>query len=544
MAHGALSRRVEGIGEGSVVGTLSKLLQLSCEAVLVFDGSGRILLANEEAAELFCAPGGLVGGDVRLLFPSAEGDEPLGPFSAERLPFPVDGTSARAVCLAASGRPVTVRVRCDTVRAPGETYLLLALPLEADEVADRETERMLEDLRRANHRLSGTLNIVLDTIDADDLQALFGRVLEEITDTMEADGTLVYLSESDGFRLRGVSSSLLDDRPARFMPFGRSIERVAVRDGRTVRLRLSAPSNEALRRGRLAVREVVSEETHEVLKVKSALLPPFASFMAVPVWFGGHVISIIEVGWRRLHPLPKDDAKLLDSVAHYLSVQLASAFTALRSQRADHLASVSTELREELLDSATEGAGEGFVHRLSEVLRSVADELEAAAVPVREGATRGLVSAVLPLNGPRELPVDLDAVTGPHRREEVAVVPIPPESELSALLRDLGEPCVGALVDMGEIAGGRYGALLHRPDGAEPLDDLETEFLFDLAADVRDIARGEEAREQDKRIAQALQMGMRNELQEVEGVTAEAVYSSATAAVSAISASVREAFRK
>ena len=532
MAQRGLSRRVEGIGEGSVVGTLSKLLQLTCEVVLVFDGSGRVLLANEEASELFGAPAGLVGTDVRLLFPSAETDDSLGPFSPEALPFPVDGTATRAICASATGRPVTMRVRCDSVRAPGETYLLLALPLDATELADRETERMLEDLRRANHRLSGTLNIVLDTIDADDLQALFGRVLEEITETMEADGTLVYLSESDGFRLRGVSSSVLDDRPARFMPFGRSIERVAVRDGRTVRLRVVAPDAGALRQGRLTTRDVVNEETHEMLRVRSSMLPPFTSFMVVPVWFGGHVIAIIEVGWRRLHPLPKEDARLLDSVAHYLSVQLASAFTALRSQRADQLASFETELREDLLDAATAGAEEGTLEHLDDVLREVADELDAALVRVGEGGDGGLIVADLPLNGPRELPVRLGALTGPHQIDGVAVVPIPPESELSVMLRELGEPCVGALLDLGEPVGARRFAMLLRPDGAEPLDELESEFLADLAVDVRDIVRGEEAREQDKRIAQALQTGMRNELQDVDGITAEAVYSSATATAS------------
>ena len=78
MAQRGLSRRVEGIGEGSVVGTLSKLLQLSCEAVLVFDGGGRVLLANEEASRLFSVPDSLVGTDVRLLFP-AGGDGGLGP---------------------------------------------------------------------------------------------------------------------------------------------------------------------------------------------------------------------------------------------------------------------------------------------------------------------------------------------------------------------------------------------------------------------------------------------------------------------------------
>ena len=41
---------------------------------------------------------------------------------------------------------------------------------------------------------------------------------------------------------------------------------------------------------------------------------------------------------------------------------------------------------------------------------------------------------------------------------------------------------------------------------------------------------GDEARNQDKRIAQALQTGMRNELQNVEGISTQGIYSSATAA--------------
>ena len=66
MAKAGLSiRRVEGIGEGSLVGTLSRLLQLTCEAVLIFDGAGRVLLANDEASELLGISEGLVGADVR-----------------------------------------------------------------------------------------------------------------------------------------------------------------------------------------------------------------------------------------------------------------------------------------------------------------------------------------------------------------------------------------------------------------------------------------------------------------------------------------------
>ena len=40
-------RHVEGIGEGSLSGTLARLLQLTGDAVVAFDGAGRVLLAND-----------------------------------------------------------------------------------------------------------------------------------------------------------------------------------------------------------------------------------------------------------------------------------------------------------------------------------------------------------------------------------------------------------------------------------------------------------------------------------------------------------------
>ena len=128
---------------------------------------------------------------------------------------------------------------------------------------------------------------------------------------------------------------------------------------------------------------MLNEETGEVVRMRVDTVPPFTSFIVVPVWFGGRVISIIEVGWRRLHPLLKDDARLLDSVARYLSIQLAGAFATLRARRADRLASLATELREELLTSASEGSGEGALGRIRDVFVEAGDELDAAVVTVR-----------------------------------------------------------------------------------------------------------------------------------------------------------------
>lgn len=536
MSGGALStRRVEGVGEGSLPGTLARLLQLTCEAVVVFDGAGRVLLVNDEAQELLGGEGELVGSDVRLLFPDPDVDAvaPLGPFSVGQLPFPVDGSAARVVGRRGAEEPL--RVRCEAVQAPGETYLVVALPLDERGRSERDEERELRELARANHRLSGTLDIVLETLDIDDLGALFRRLLERITQMMEADGTVVYLAEADGFHLRGLSSSLLEERVPRFMPFGRSVERLAVREGSAVRLRVRAPGVDDLRQGRLATRDVVNEDTREILRMRSDMLPPFTSFVAVPVWFGGRIFSIIEVGWLRVHPLAADDARLLDSLARYLSVQFAGAFTELRSQRASRLVALGSKLREELLadDSAKKDAdaAEGTPpDRVESVFRTAADELDCVLARVSVNVSQRLCVAELPAGGVRELPVDVDALSSAYERDGVAVVPLTDESPLSVALHELGEPCVGVLVDLGTVGGERRRYLLLRPADAEPLDELALEFVQTLAEDVRSVVRGEEAREQDKRIAQALQTGMRNELQDVPGITAEAVYSSATRA--------------
>ena len=77
MALGNELTRVSGIGERSLGGTLSALLAVTSDAVVCFDGTGTILLANEEAllllvpAELAVSPTGLVGTDVRALFAPA-----------------------------------------------------------------------------------------------------------------------------------------------------------------------------------------------------------------------------------------------------------------------------------------------------------------------------------------------------------------------------------------------------------------------------------------------------------------------------------------
>lgn len=515
--------RLARIGERSVSGAFASLLALTGDAVLAFDGSGTILLANDEASAFFSMPrDGFVGTDVRLLFPPAVGVAPDEPFSLSSLPFATDGSARRLSCLGSDGMLVDVVVRCDRVRAPGETYLLVARADLREEAASRDHERLVEELSRANKRLSGTLRIVLGTLGAPDVSTLFSQVLNEITETMEATGTIVYLAESDGFHLRGVSDGLDTHAPARFVAYGRGIDNVIKRGGKALRFRVLPPSRESLRKGRVRTRDVVDEETHEVRSFSASALPPFASFVAVPVWFGGHVIAIIEVGWREVHPTRREDAQLLDAVGEYLSVQLMGAFATLRAQHAERLDNLASELREHLVSAA-----ETTPELVDTVLRSAGDELQASFVRLDVTTSTDGMVAELPVQGTCELPVTLDEAMGGHDGKAVSV--LAGDSKLSRWLRSRGEPCIGALVDLGEVGGTRLAYLVLRSAGSEPLSSLELDFLDRFVQDVREAAEGSEARTQDKRISQALQSGMRNELQKVDGISAQGLYSSATA---------------
>ncbi len=526
MANASLGfRRVDGLGERSVSGTLAGLLQLTSDAVLAFDGMGRILLANEAAEHLFRSQE-LVGTDVRALFPPAVGVTPEAAFDTRALPFSTDGNTTSLTCAGAHGEPVGIAVRCQRVSAPGETYLLVAYEDDSEQAEARERDRLVRELQRANHRLSGTLSIVLETLDSKDVQTLFERVLEELTDTMDATGTVFYVAESDGYHLRGTSSSLDESRVPRFMPAGRNIERMVMQVGHSMRLRVLAPQGAELRRGRLVRRNVVNEETREVYHVASTMLPPFVSFIAVPVWFGRHLIALIEVGWDQMHPTRREDAELLDAVAQYLSVQLAGAFSAMRVQREQDLREASSGIREDMMSL---GAVDEQTVRAA--LQSAGGVLDATCYMLHEDPKApGKIGAEVPGGTGELLDVDLGTVEADQAGQEVVVVPVAPDSDLAAALAKVGLPTVGALVDTGMVGEKRSFCLELRDVGAEPLDDLELAFLERVATDANGLAHGDEARRQDKRISQALQTGMKNELQRVPGISADGIYSSATQA--------------
>ena len=559
MADNKLSvRRVEGVVDGTVAATLSQLLRLTSDAVIVFNMEGTVLLANEEAESLFAKEDGTIAGlDVRFLFTPANQENLQKPFSVELLPFAIDGSTSMVAAPAHDGTSQVLSVRADYVGAPTQAIVLTASKLRDMASPMHDDERMVLDLRRANRRLSGALQIVLDTLDSEDMGQLIERVLEELSETVEADGALIYLAEQDGYHLHGATESLRSaslDRIPRYFAFNSSLERLTFYSEHALRLHTMPLNSSALKQGRVKKRNLVNEETREVITVDASHLPPFTSFLVVPVWFGGHIVALIEVGWERKRALLVEDARLLDSIANYLSVQLVGALSAMRTQRRDTLREALARVRQGLLHSAAEGekiSGE----RLQQVMRSVGTDLNAQVFSVDccevtgnitlhalgaeqafgdvQDAAQDGAQAAAEAGGVQDggnqiaLPSTVEGLkTG---EGEASVKEVELESELSRALAAQGLPCKGAVLFLGKFAGEQHTWLFLREENAEPLSDIELDFLDRVMLLVHSLAVGAEESQQNKHISQALQSGMKNDLQKVEGISAEGIYSSATA---------------
>ena len=559
MADNKLSvRRVEGVVDGTVAATLSQLLRLTSDAVIVFNMEGMVLLANEEAESLFAKVDGTIAGlDVRFLFTPAIQENLQKPFSVESLPFAIDGSTSMVAAPTQDGTSQVLSVRADYVGAPTQAIVLTASKLRDLANPMHDDERMVLDLRRANKRLSGALQIVLDTLDSEDMGQLIERVLEELSETVEADGALIYLAEQDGYHLHGATKSLRSaslDRIPRYFAFNSSLERLTFYSEHALRLHTMPLNSSTLKQGRVKKRNLVNEETREVITVDVSHLPPFTSFLVVPVWFGGHIVALIEVGWERKRALLVEDARLLDSIANYLSVQLVGALSAMRTQRRDTLREALARVRQGLLHSAAEGekiSGE----RLQQVMRSVGTNLYAQVFSVdccevtgnitlhalgaeqafgdAQDAAQDAAQGAAELGGAQDggnqiaLPSTVEGLkTG---EGEASVKEVELESELSRALAAQGLPCKGAVLFLGKFAGEQHTWLFLREENAEPLSDIELDFLDRVMLLVHSLAVGAEESQQNKHISQALQSGMKNELQQVKGISAEGIYSSATA---------------
>ena len=424
-------------------------------------------------------------------------------------------------------------------------------------------------------------------VGSEDLSALLDTVLNKLADTLNADGTTIYFSESGGFKLRGASKSLAGEYLPDFIPYGAGIGTYVTREAHACRFSI-APATEP--RGPFsAVFYDIDARVSTPIRVQDT--PPFKTVIAAPVFYGTQVLGIIELGWKR-HTTPRvSEVRVLEVICDYLSIELVGLVGSMRSQRAAELTRSLNQMRDAMFsleDQPRESRGQ-IVSELKRMLSCricpvVFDATLKSYVIDFEGGSRvalpcsvddAFFSSKVPasrLSAPADVLSPGAGATQPDLKN-ARLVRVDRTTKMGDWLYAHGLPSQGVFIDMGrgvvldamspehDIADGEDSAqtggattgdpssaassstslasveqpdasvrmfLLLRDGTQEPIDDMEYDYLLRLVHDLELIEAGVRNKKEEQRIAQTLQGGMRSQLGRVPGITSDSLYSSAT----------------
>lgn len=353
---------------------LPKLAELTSDAIIACSADGTIVQVN---ARLLALTGedraALIHTDVKdLLFSSS-----FERASNHRLPFPLDGSDCSLMLKLSDGSFIPVLARALAVTPPeglrkrllkrssGKIHALVALrSLEERYAHDRQMRRVLSELQAANKRLSGTLSVIMSTVGAENLPALLDTVLNKLVDALDADGSTIYFTEGGGFKLRGVSHSLERDYVPEFIPFGVGVPTYVTRKGASCRLSIIR-SGEASGTNAGSLYDLDARQSRTL---RTHYMPPFKTLIAVPVFFGTQVLGVIELGWKRPTASRAYDVNVIEVVCDYLSIELMSLATSLRSQRTAELSRSLNHVRD-VVYSAEGDMGLVWAEAVAEIRR-------------------------------------------------------------------------------------------------------------------------------------------------------------------------------
>lgn len=571
---------------------LARLVEITSDAVVVCQPDGCVLHVNKQFLSLVSGMReNVIGIDIKdMLF-----SDTFERSEDHRLPFGVDGSENTLMLKLSDGSFIPVSVRSLMMTPPKFTglshrpprVLVVLRNLEEQYAKDRRAKRLFSELQAANKRLSGTLSVIMSTVGSEDLSALLDTVLNKLADTLDADGTTIYFSESGGFKLRGASKGLAGEYLPDFIPYGAGIGTYVTREAHACRFSI-APTTEP--RGPFsAVFYDIDARVSTPIRVQDT--PPFKTVIAAPVFFGTQVLGIIELGWKR-HTTPRvSEVRVLEVICDYLSIELVGLVGSMRSQRVAELTRSLNQMRDAMFsleDRPRESRGQ-IVSELKRMLSCricpvVFDATLKSYVIDFEGGSRvalpcsvddAFFSSKAPasrLSAPADVLSPGAGATQPDLKN-ARLVRVDRTTKMGDWLYAHGLPGQGVFIDMGrgavldamspehDIADGEDSpqaggatagdpssaapsstslASVELPDASvrmflllrdgtqEPIDDMEYDYLLRLVHDLELIETGVRSKKEEQRIAQTLQAGMRSQLGRVPGITSDSLYSSAT----------------
>ncbi len=380
--------------------------------------------------------------------------------------------------------------------------------------------RQLADCRRRLRAVLGLLrhssNFSLNAADSCD------AVANEMAEALLADAAIFYLIADRGFIPFGVSEG-----------FHRIVD-VFDRN-------LSAPGIPPLvaRTRSIACLSVLEKPAHADdfcimrdatgtrYKIRSLLSGSCASIVGAPVFSEDRVSAVLVFGWHESHGLSAEEAEMLQTISETLAFGISSALSQLRLSRSNDIKDALLRVHDLAMNA--DSVCEGMV---CEVARCIAETLPARVLVVRERAGE-FGCSVLPLDtgddevAPIQTNMSMDAVIG----DAASVRAVQHSSDLGMWIARHTDLDAGFVVPLGTrqaCEGTRFALLVLRGSCDAPFDFLDEEFLHDVSAEISRIAFTERIHASDAQIAHALQVGLRNEMPQVNGISTASLYLSAT----------------
>ena len=515
------------------------ILAMVDDAVAGYDASGRVIIANENLASLSgLTRQQLLGIDVNALFLPLSGI----PNPHDRLPFPLDGSKATLLCRRPTeGTKVRVVVRARAMGDDG-SFLLVARPTSVASAPEPDGPRPTSDVSVDGAALSS--DEVAAVADADVRVASIGRegpadvvalmselggavvsgdasgvrdmLVSELRDAVDADAGALYLAGSGGYALK----SFTGDVDGREMPsYITSQDRLASLAGE-VRHTLAFDRHRGLD-GEVVLSEKATKEVHGAPELESL---PLVSVFSVPIVYDATVVAVALVGWNAPHALHGHDAKVLDILALHHANEL---MTATLSARAHSNERVSNAASERLLH--LEGLGEkATLLDYYDAFEAMAAAVGCSFMPIFKNLHQDTLFIKTPAGELVDFPFDVDMLRDDEwHYEDVHIWPFSKLATLRGWVSEKGIANDGVLVIMDRLVGESRGFLVTK-DGGTALPSLSYTYFKRFVQDVHRLERRQTQRAQDALISHTLQSGLGNHLQHVEGLTAQAIYNSAT----------------
>ena len=511
------------------------------EAMLAVMPSGVVAWANRAALDLFCAPEGLSGRDVRDLLRSRDCSvvdasalagldafsgldsvvaDPSRPHVRQR----PQKLALLAETLDGSFIPVLVR---GLPRSAGDAEGASLLSAERDCAAEssQELARLTDEARRIRARLLGTLDIVsCASLGEGSLVDLVPRVANELQRVLEADAAVVYLADDYGFTPYGASEGFkaLDVQES-YLPMGVGVPTLVKRNGRTTRFQLVTSSQSP---DQASV--MLDLDTDKRFKVRSLLAQRCSSIVGTPVYSYDKMVAVVVVGWFAPYSVAPDEVMLLDTVARFLSVEFAAAVSVMEQKRSSTFALATNEIRD-----LVRSEGEMSASLVARIIGVVARVVPSRILLLESNLFTN--TTVVRLRD--ESTGEFETLDFPRGIQDVfpngtSFTYISPDSSCGMWIgRHTNlETGYGVLLTSGELSDEpvQTALLVMRAAQDHPFDESERVFLMNLAQDAGKVLHAEQERVHDAEISNALQAGLRNVLPEAPGVTTASLYISAT----------------